>query len=199
MVEPVPNRSGRPRSTTVDDRIREAVLGLLAERGPRAATVEAVAARSGVAKTTIYRRYDDHAAMLVGVVRGAVGVPEVPDAGDVRTRVHHALEQLWRQLSDVLGPGGMAALVSAAEPEDARLLREAIDPYELAMVDLVRRDIAAGLLRADLDADATVSLLLGGYLGELLRRGSVGPDWLERCLDLVWPALSEPRGRRRRP
>jgi AcrR family transcriptional regulator len=48
----------------VDDGIADATLALLRTRGPRSVTVEAVAARSGIAKTTIYRRYRDRRDML---------------------------------------------------------------------------------------------------------------------------------------
>ncbi|WP_278249493.1 hypothetical protein [Nocardioides sp. IC4_145] len=38
-----------------------------------------------------------------------------------------------------------------------------------------------------------VSLLLGAWLGELVRRGRVGDDWLDRSLDLLWPLLDPDR------
>jgi hypothetical protein len=50
--------------------------------------------------------------------------------------------------------------------------------------------VAAGRLRPDLDADAVVSLLMGSYLGELLRRGVVDDDWLSRCAELIWQAIT---------
>jgi hypothetical protein len=45
---------------------------------------------------------------------------------------------------------------------------------------LIEDDTAAGRLRSDLDADTAVSLMLGSYLGELLRHGTVGADWIPR-------------------
>src|SRR5215213_9526346 len=51
------HRPGRPRREETDRSIREAALRLLRECGPAVVTVEAVAAESGVAKTTIYRRH----------------------------------------------------------------------------------------------------------------------------------------------
>ncbi len=57
-------RRGRPRSAESDQRIHAAALRLLHDDGPGAVTVEAVTASSGVAKTTIYRRYADRDALL---------------------------------------------------------------------------------------------------------------------------------------
>jgi hypothetical protein len=59
-----------------------------------------------------------------------------------------------------------------------------------ALVSLIDADVAAGRLRPDLDADAVVSLLMGSYLGELLRRGVVADDWLPRCAELLWHAIT---------
>jgi hypothetical protein len=49
---------------------------------------------------------------------------------------------------------------------------------------------ATGRLRRDLDADAVVSLMLGFYLSELLRHGTVGVNWIPRCVDLRWHAMT---------
>ena len=67
---------GRPRQPEVDTRLSEAVLALLRSGGPGAVTVEAVAARSGVAKTTIYRRHANRADLLRATLTDAVGTPE---------------------------------------------------------------------------------------------------------------------------
>jgi hypothetical protein len=100
------------------------------------------------------------------------------------------LRQVREILGKVLGPGGVAALLEDREPGFAVLVREALDPYNDALVALINEDVATGRLRPDLDADAAVSLLLGSYLGELLRRGVVADDWLSRCAELVWHAIT---------
>ena len=58
------------------------------------------------------------------------------------------------------------------------------------MADLIRSDVAAGVLRPDLDAGAMVSVLIGAYLGELVRRGRVDEGFSDRCLDLMWVAMT---------
>ncbi|HEX2214996.1 MAG TPA: TetR family transcriptional regulator, partial [Mycobacterium sp.] len=59
----------------VDDGITDATLALLRTKGPKSVTVEAVAARSGIAKTTIYRRHRDRRDMLA-VALARVTSPE---------------------------------------------------------------------------------------------------------------------------
>lgn len=186
---PQPAR-GRPRSEETDLAIDRAVLELLHEGGPRAVTVEAVAGRSGVAKTTIYRRHADRTALLQAVLSRAIGEPQEPPHADTRGKVRWALEQAWHQMAEVLGPGGLAALIAGSDPAFTTVFRQVLQPYDAALAALIERDAAAGHLRAGLDADAAVSLFLGAYLGQLVRRGKVDDDWLERCLDLMWAALT---------
>ena len=155
-------------------------------------TMEGVAARSGVAKTSIYRRYRNRGELLTAVLTNAIGVPEVPREGTVRDKIRFALEQAWHQMGGVLGPGGLAAIVSDHDPEFSELFRAALRPYVESLVERIRDDSDAGRLRPGLDADGVVSLMIGAYLGEIVRRGAVGPEWLDRSMEMLWTVMVEP-------
>ncbi len=182
--DPAPRR-GRPRSAGSDERIRDAVLDLLHVHGPAAVTVESVAAASGVAKTTIYRRFSDRADMLRSTLSALIDDPGEPPDVPTREKIRWALGATWRHMADVLGLGGLAAMVETDNPY-ADLLRSVMAPHTDNLTRLIRADVEAGALRADLDADACVSLLVGAYLGELVRRGVVDEAFTESCLDLMW-------------
>ncbi len=78
-------RPGRPRSTAADDAILEAAMDLFAEVGLERLTVEGVAARAGVGKTTIYRRYPGKVDLVVAAVRCFTEPREgPPDTGTTR-------------------------------------------------------------------------------------------------------------------
>lgn len=66
------------------------------------------------------------------------------------------------------------------------LLRAALQPVE----DQISDDVAQGRLASHVDADVVVSLLLGAYLAEVVRRGRVRPDWLRRSADLLAVTLA---------
>jgi len=189
-TEPSAPRRGRPRSADTDLRIHQGALRLLRDDGPGAVTVEAAAQASGVAKTTIYRRYADREDLLSAALSEVIGDPGDPPQGDPRDKIRWALDLTWHQMASVLGPGGLAAVVGDTHPRFTELFRRVLTPYTQALVDLIRADIAEGKLRRDLDAEATVSLFVGAYLGELLRRGSVDEDFAERCLHLMWVAMT---------
>lgn len=171
------------------------MLALLREGGPAAVTVEAVAAKAGVAKTSIYRRHANRGELLSTVLRDAIGVPDMPQEGTVREKIRFSLQQAWRQMGDVLGRGGLAAIVGNSDPQFTELFRAALGPYDEMLVARIREDVRGGVLRPDLDADGVVSLLLGAYLGELVRHGDVSPDWLDRSLEMIWATLTSPSSR----
>lgn len=188
-VGPTPS-AGRPRREETDRRIHKAALDLLREGGPAAVTVEAVAAASGVAKTTIYRRYADREAVLRGALGEAVQRPGEAAGTTPRERIQWALDAAWHQMAEVLGRGGLSAILQDTDPRFTDLFRSVLSPYSDALVELMRSDMAAGKLRPDLQPDTVVSLLIGAYLGEIVRRGQVEPGFSTSLLDLMWAAMT---------
>ena len=64
-------------------------------------------------------------------------------------------------------------------------------PFVTVLLEVVvPEDVAAGRLRSDLDADAAVSVIVGAYLGELVRRGKVDDDFADKCIHLIWIAMT---------
>ena len=192
-----PTSPGRPRKAETDLNIHRAALRLLRDGGSRAVTVEAVSAESGVAKTTIYRRYADREAVLRAALVEAIVPPDRPAGDTPRERIRWALGQAWHQMSDVLGPGGLATILRGDDPQFSELFRGVLTPYTDALVDLIRSDVAAGALRRELEPDTAVSVLIGAYLGELVRRGAVADDFIDRCVDLMWAAMTDDAARSR--
>ena len=80
-------KPGRPRSAQADQAILRATLEELAEVGIEAMSIEGVAARAGVGKTTIYRRWPSKEELI----KAAVGVVHIqtpiPDTGSLRDDV----------------------------------------------------------------------------------------------------------------
>jgi AcrR family transcriptional regulator len=172
---PSPRRGpGRPRSPQADAAILRAALSVLAEDGWPGFTVEKVAARAGVAKTTLYRRWSSRADLAVGAVAALVssGLAVAPAASaeqDVRDTV--------RAVAEVIGtPGGRAAylavMAEAARdvPLRARVEREILAPVRATVAAGIARAQARGEAPADVDVDLVHDLLSGPLLHRLLVR-----------------------------
>jgi AcrR family transcriptional regulator len=193
-----PSRRGRPRQRSTDDRIVAATLALVREGGPAAVTVEAVAARSGVARTTVYRRYRHRDDVLRAVMDRLVAQEVPPEHLTVRDKLRWVLTRARHVLEEGLGRGGVAAVLTDSAPEFTEAFRDALALHLQPLQDAIAADAEHGLLRADLDADAVVNLIFGSYLGEVLRYGQPRSDWMDRTVDVLVIALASPKTTRRR-
>ena len=116
-------RPGRPRSGAADQAILAAALRLLSERGPARVTVEAVAESSGVAKTTIYRRYRNRRDLLAAALRAVADVPEPDPSLPAVRRLVLLLDQFQWGMEEVIGLRVVATLLLAEDAEFAEAFR----------------------------------------------------------------------------
>jgi AcrR family transcriptional regulator len=148
-------RLRRRSGTRTELRILEVTRELLAEGGVAGLTVEGVAARSGIAKTTIYRRYRSKDELALAVLINMVDqVASVPDLGDTRAELVRFLNGAVKILGSTLMGQVMQGLVSylAADPAMAQAFRERVVQRRLAEARrLVDRGIERGDLRPDTD------------------------------------------------
>lgn len=138
-------------------------------------TVEGVAAKARVAKTTIYRRWrsrDELAmAVLLDMVETVTAVPDLDDtAAEFVAFVNGAVDILGRTLMGRVMQGLVSEL--AADPELAKQFRERVVSARLAEVRrVVDRGIARGDLRPDTDYELAHELLFGPVYYRLLLSG----------------------------
>ena len=195
MATPEQGRRGRPRQQTTDDQIIDAALALVREGGPQKVTVESVAARSSVARTTIYRRYRDRDELLSTALDRIADQAVPPDHLSVEEKVRWVLTRVRVILEDGLGRGGVAAVLADSDPQFTEAFRSTLAHYLEPLKTAITADADNGLLRADVDADVMVNLFFGSYLGEVLRYDQPRHDWLDRTLDVLAPALYPPEQR----
>src|SRR5436190_2605757 len=74
----------RPRSEEARRKALAAATDLIVERGVANLTIEEVAHRSGVAKTTIYRHWPERASLVLDTVRACFAAVPTPDTGTLR-------------------------------------------------------------------------------------------------------------------
>ncbi|GAB3205494.1 TetR/AcrR family transcriptional regulator [Marinactinospora thermotolerans] len=188
MQTPPGRRPGRPRSRRADDAILSAALDLLGERGNIAeVSIEAIAARAGVGKATIYRRWPGKEELLVDAV--ATLRPPLPDLdeGSMRGDLVLLLEQVCAEMDGKLQRAINALLVSRAHPEiGARIKHAVLAPRREALYQVLRRGAETGELRPGADPEAVLNLLMGGAL---LHRRSAGGGSPRACAELLVDTL----------
>jgi len=170
-------RKPDPRLERSKRAILDATRELIAQDGGvPSLTVEAVAARSGVAKTTIYRRWRDKWELALD----AVMIDMLPrfanpvDVGDTRKELITFLDSVVKQFATAPMGSAMQALVSqiATDPELSRVYRKrVVEPRREQLRPVIERGIARGDLRPDTDVRLAHELLLGPVFYRLLLSG----------------------------
>jgi AcrR family transcriptional regulator len=162
--EPVRRGRGRPRNPETDGRITVAAAELMLERGFDKTTVDEVAARAGVGKATVYRRWRSKDDLAVAAMESlfASEIPE-PDTGSIRGDL---TESYRRALEFVNSPAGarfvrMSVGESIRDDRIAALYRSSVERREEQSRRTIRRGIERGEVRADVDLDAAVQWLGG--------------------------------------
>lgn len=179
---------GRPRDRALDDRILEQVIALLGSHGYAGLTLDALAARSGVAKTTILRRWPSKAAVAAaGVERLALQSVDVPDSGDLRVDLlallHGAVDAFVR------GRGQFVArLIREAghHPEITDLLYTVIHTRRQAYRRVLALAIARGELAPSIDQDLLIDLLIGPiWTRMLITRDPITREYVDSIVEAV--------------
>jgi AcrR family transcriptional regulator len=152
----------------------DATLALLAEGSVSGLTVEGIAARAGVGKTTIYRRWSSKLPLVVAAIR-ALPELKVPETGTLRGDLRQILSALVKILRT--SPLGPVLLHVAAESGTDPELRDAISEHlalrRAPLLEVSRRALARGELPAGSDPDTLTELLTGPIVNRLLF--STGP------------------------
>lgn len=188
-----PPRVGRPRDPSRDQVILQATLDLLGEGSLGALTMEAVAARAGVGKATLYRRWSSKEQLVVDALATLVEPPERSAGAGVRDQLVALLEAVRRKTGSPAGKI-FPRLVSEAvdNPELMRRYRtQVLDPRRRRFIAVLEQGVAEGLVRADVDLDHAVDLLVGpmAYRNLIRNDPPPGPDLAARIVDDVLRAL----------
>ena len=147
----------------------QAAMDLLVEGGPQALTVDAVVARSGVAKSTVYRHWADRDALVADVFNVCAPQMVEPDAdlpfeAALRQLVDASIEfmtdERWRRLVPAL-------LVLKSEKTAIAALEDQMNRDQADVVgNVLRRGVAEGVLRSEVtdDLPLAITLLVGPIL-----------------------------------
>jgi AcrR family transcriptional regulator len=184
-VSAAPSTRGRPRSTEADAAIVRATLELLVDEGFRALSVEGVARRAGVGKTTIYRRHRTKQELVAAAVQhlhAGLHVPE--DTGSLRSDwaavAAQAAASGARTDSLTFMPRMLAEASGDAELH-AIFTEHLVTPRRRVLAVLVERAQARGEVREDVDVEVAVDVLAGPMVYRLLLGGLDFPQLAERA------------------
>jgi AcrR family transcriptional regulator len=178
--------AGRPRCDVTRHAILRAAYELLAENGVRGFTIEGVAARSGVARTTIYRWWPSKGALAMeSFFEGTapeITFPHTASAmADLRAQVRLCAKLLRGRAGKIIA--GIIA-EGQSDPDTITAFTEGYltrRRHEAAAI--LRRGIESGEFRADLDIPTVQSALYSSLHLRLLLREPIDDAWVEQLCD----------------
>jgi AcrR family transcriptional regulator len=201
-TNPARRSRGRPRDPTLDARILEQTLALLGSRGYTGLTLADLAERTGVAKTTILRRWPSKAAVAAAAVeRLALQSVDVPDSGTLRGDLHallHGAADTFARGRGVFVPRLMRE--AGHHPEITDLLFTVIHTRRQAYRRVLALAIARGELSPTADQELFIDLLIGPIWTRLLITGDpITRGYVDSIVDATLtafdgtPATAAPR------
>lgn len=175
-----------------DSKIMRATLEIIIAQGIGAVNIESVARRSGVAKTTIYRRYantDDLIRHLTLTVAPSLDFSALePSRESLRT----VLRRIIDCFDEEFELKAIGVVLSSENAHLRNLAKSVIEPAAERFYDFLRRGMAIGAFRDGLDAPFLFQTVLGSMLAyKALSTSSAVPhaDWAGNMTGLLWASI----------
>ncbi len=188
-LDPLPPLRGRPRSDRIHRAILDATRELLVQDGFTRLRLERVAARAGVGKATIYRRWPSKEALALELLFDLAGPHiEVAESGDTRGELKAVVMNSVHSITETPFGPVIRALLSqiAGNPSIGDPFREMVVGARRSQVALViERGIARGDLRPDADASVATELLVGPVYFRLVFGGRLDEAFADRIVGFV--------------
>ena len=192
---PKPPGRGRPRRASASTDILDAALETLAERGFQAATIESIAARAGVGRNTIYRRWSSKEELIADALQKLVVDIDLRDGDDIHALLLDWIRDFVRVFGDPLYGRILPAVLGEvqANPVFAQMYAErVVRPRYEALVGILRRAAERGALRRDTDVEQIADLLAAPPFVRVLRIGlpPITEHYAEGLLATIWRGVA---------
>ena len=179
-------RPGRPRSERADQAILDAALEAVAEGGVGSVTCEDVAARAGVGKATIYRRWPGKEDLLIAAFASLKRPLPEPAGENVRDDLIAMLAVMAKDSDDPRYSRQFAMLhgEGARYPRlIARYKERVVEPRRELIRQVLRRGIGTGELKEDTDVEVAMLMLTGAILAREKQHAAPDPGFAQRLVD----------------
>ena len=194
-ITPILSRGrGRPRSDEAHQNILQAANSLVNEVGFAELTIEAIAARAGVGKPTIYRRWSSKARLVMDAFL-ATTAPELafPDTGSVLEDIRLQMRQLVNVMNSPRGQV-IATLIGGGQT-DAELIAAFRENWlsgrRATCGEVFKKGVERGELRADVDIEVAIDALYSPlFYRLLLKHAPLTDSFVDELVDVVMKGLA---------
>ncbi|MBD1848297.1 TetR/AcrR family transcriptional regulator [Cyanobacteria bacterium FACHB-63] len=190
MTIPSKKSPGRPRSAQSHQAMLQTTLELLAEVGFEAMSIEAIATRAGVGKTTIYRRYSSKAELVADAIESIREEIVIPDTGSLWGDITALIQNAAQISLNPLGRQTVAMIISSASSnaEFAQIYwTKYLQPRREAFAVVLERAKARQEVKPDLDPSLVFDTMSGIMLYAMIFQPTSEPwvAYVRRALELI--------------
>lgn len=185
---------GRPRSSQSHQSILKATLELLGEVGFEVMSIEAIASRAGVGKTTIYRRYKSKEELVADAIESMRQDVVIPDTGNFWKDIDELIENAAQITLSPLGRQTVAMIISSASsnPQFAQIYQSKyLQPRRQAFAAVIERGQERKEISQDLDSGLVFDAMSGIMLYALLFQ-STKESWSQHVRRALYLLLNAP-------
>ncbi len=181
-------RPGRPRDVRCDQAILEATRDMLVEGGAANLSIDGVAARAGVGKATIYRRWASKESLVLDAINNDTSLIVVADTGALRSDLDAYFDAVLLKLEANRGTDVLPHLIEAGCYDTE--IRASLDDYMRSRQEplraLLKRAQKRGELAAHIDIAVMSDVLIGPAMyRRLLTGGRIDRAFIRKLLDIV--------------
>jgi AcrR family transcriptional regulator len=182
---------GRPRSVRSHQAMLRATLELLAEVGFNAMSMDAISARAGVGKTTIYRRYSSKEELMADAIESMREEIVIPDTGNLQGDIDALIKNAAQITLSPLGRQTIAMIISSASSNTqfAQIYwTKYLQPRRKTFAIVLERAKARNEIPIDLDSDLVFDMMSGIMLYALIFQ-PISESWtayVHRALGLLF-------------
>ena len=184
---------GRPRCPMAHQNILKAARELVNETGFGCVTMEGIAARAGVGKTTIYRRWPNKASLVLDAFfEEESPLFAFPDTGNMREDIRRHMRKFVKDLN---GPLGCKIAMMLANGQLDEEMAEAfrtrwIEPRRQEARVVIKRGVERGEIRKDVDPEVLLDALYGPiYFRLLVEHAPLTQRFADELAELVTSGL----------
>jgi AcrR family transcriptional regulator len=183
----------RPLSQTARTKMIRATQEALTTHGLEGCTVEEIARRSGVAKTTIYRHFASADELALVAIGEMIEEVDVPDLGSLRADLRAVVDSFRSLVRQDTFRRLFASMLSRAvsDPEFAKIYDQAQESRHVPLRIAIQRGIARGEVDPAVDIETAMYFVQGPFLAKrLIEIGDLTEREVEVFLDLIVRALA---------
>lgn len=175
----------RPRSEQARRAALDATVDLLVGSGVEGVTLEEVASRSGVAKSTLYRHFGGREGLILAAAKGCVVEHPTPDTGSLAGDLRFLFDRFGQAEAEQRTSELFPLLIDAAkrDPEIEGIVQAIVAERRRPLLTVLRLAQLRGEVAADLDLDIALAIVTGPFtFRRMVENREVTPEFVETVL-----------------